>query len=403
MAIFQRRRGGTWTADFRYQTKEGKTVRFRRTTGIEVTSKRRALKIEREWKRLMEIYGTIDPLEIEELENPGTEAEVEQEEVTFSGFAKQWMENYAVPNNKPSEIRNKQSIIRNHLYPFFGDQDIRTITTEQVEQFIGKKVSEKLSKKSVNLYLTVLRTMLTKAVHWEYLDKSPMDRIKLLRVDPRDPDFYSEQEMQELLMGIKDDFPEHYPFFLTAFSTGMRHGELRALQWKDIDFDNGIIRVRRNMWRHQTGSPKGRRARNIPMHSYLKATLRAHHEFNPRTRYVFSLSDKAPYGINGGRKVMKRVCENISLRRLRFHDIRHTFASQLVMKGQPIRVVQELLGHSDLKTTEIYAHLAPEFSAQAIECLTFKKAEKCGHKMVTFKITNKHMRNCMKEKASNFN
>jgi integrase len=391
MAIFQRCEGGAWAADFRYRTKEGRIIRFRRTMGPEVISKRQALKIERKWRQLMAMYGTIDAIEIEEIENPSSfkepesEPEPEQESVPFSGFADLWMKNYVKPNNKPSEVQNKKSIIKNHLYPFFGDQDIKAITTEQIEQFVGKKVAAKYSKKSVNLYLTVLRTMLTKAVDWDYLDKSPMNRIKLLRVDPRDPDFYTEEEMQALLKGIKDEFPEHYPFFLTAFSTGMRHGELRALEWTDIEFSTSMIRVRRNKWRHSTGSPKGRRARNIPMHPFLLETLRAQREERPKTKYVFSLPDGSQYGINAGRKAMQKVCEKIGLRRLRLHDIRHTFASLLCMKGQPLRVVQELLGHSDIKTTEIYAHLSPGFSAQSVACLNFKNEENCGHILVTSK------------------
>lgn len=348
----------------------------------------------------MEQFGTIDPIAIEALNKP-IEKKRKGKKASFSWFSKHWVDTYARPNNKPSEIKNKVSAIRVHLYPFFQDQDIRTITTEQIEQLIGLKISEGLAKSSVNHYLTVLRTMLTKAVDWGYLEKSPMDRVKQLKLDQRDPGFYSEEELQKFLKGIKEHFPEHYPFFLTAFSTGMRHGELRALQWKDIDFERGIIRVSRTLWRKEAGTPKGRRARNIPMHSVLKNTLHEHRKSRKSRVLVFSLPDGSPYGINAGRKSMKKVCKLEGIKCLRFHDIRHTFASQMVMKGQSLRVIKEIMGHADISTTMIYAHLAPEFTARSVECLVFDDGQKVGQVLVKHQITDQYSDNAIKEKPCN--
>ena len=349
----------------------------------------------------MEQYGTIDSDEIEEMEF--IDEESKDEIVPFSGFAEHWIRNYAMPNNKPSEIKNKRYVIRVHLHPYFQDQDIRTISPEQIERFIGIKISAGLSKKSVNVFLAVLRKMLTKAVDWEYLEKSPMDRIKALKVDPKDPAFYSPKETMKFLQECQKEYSDYYSFFLTAFLTGMRHGELRALQWRDLDFENSNIRVCRSLWRKEMGTPKGRKARTIPMHSHLKEILQAISQKKPKSSFVFSQSDGSAIGINAGSKVMNSICKKAQIRRLRFHDIRHSFASQLAMNGQPLIVVQELLGHADIQTTMVYAHLTPSFSANAVETLIPEIGPKSGTHLVPIKITNPHSESAMRKKASNFN
>ena len=153
-------------------------------------------------------------------------------------------------------------------------------------------------------------------------------------------------------------------FVVTALNTGMRKGELFALKWADVSFESGEIRVRKT---------KGRRFRVIPMNDLLLGTLRRH----PRSSkgpYVFCNADGSPWRDvrTSYRSVLRAAKLPIDLT---FHDLRHTFVSNLVMAGEDLRTVAELAGHRDIRTTMRYAHLAPGKLQKSVSRLTWGAEE----------------------------
>jgi integrase len=187
--------------------------------------------------------------------------------------------------------------------------------------------------------------------------------VKKLKTGVRHFRYLSDEETEKLLDACKQSpNPQLYVFVATALNTGMRLGEITALEWKDIDFKRGILRVD-NKEDHHT---KNYEPRTIPMNDQLIEVLSKH----PRrldSPYVFARK--------GGEKFrkMRRSFENAVKRagipHVRFHDLRHTFASHLVMGGVDIRTVQELLGHKDIRVTMRYAHLAPDHMKNAVRVL----------------------------------
>ena len=363
MSVFQKYKNGNWYVEFWYQeavTKKRK--RFRHSTGAGIT-KKQAEKLERQWKENLEKFGSMEP--------PAQKTtESRKQGVPFSGFAKKFIEDYAKVRNKPSEVKSKLSIIRNHLYPFFGDTSITQIDRKQIDMFIAAKKRAGASPKTINNLLGTLSRMFNLAIEWGYLDRSPMIGVKKLKEAEPGFDFYTAEETLKFLAECRRSEPYWYPYFVAAFNTGMRLGELSGLKRCDVDFDQNVIHVRRNLWHGQEGTPKGGKNRQIPMNTQLRDTLEAHCEGLKPDDRVFEAKRGTELTRNSQRNPFFRIIEKANLKRIRFHDIRHTFASQLVINKVPLRAVQQLLGHADIRMTERYSHLTHEATQEAVDTLT---------------------------------
>ncbi len=159
--------------------------------------------------------------------------------------------------------------------------------------------------------------------------------------------------------------PGWYAFFLTALRTGLRAGELFALRWEDVDTKKRRIEVRQN-WTHGVlVTPKSGHGRSLPMTPELASALDA---LPRKAPLVFPYRKGGYLDGNKVKRTFWRCTRLAGVPRIAFHDLRHSFASQLVMAGVPLKAVQELLGHADIKTTQRYAHLSPGATTEYV-CL----------------------------------
>ncbi len=152
-----------------------------------------------------------------------------------------------------------------------------------------------------------------------------------------------------------------------ALDTGLRRGELIALQWDAVDLVAGRIIVKRNVWRGHFGTPKGRLPREVPLTYRTITALKAHRHL--RGHYVFCNDDGSYLKNDTMGKNLKRNCKRAGLQEVGWHVLRQTFASHLVMKCVPLKAVQELMGHATIDMTMKYAHLSPDASREAIKVL----------------------------------
>jgi integrase len=221
-----------------------------------------------------------------------------------------------------------------------------------------KEVLAPLAVASVNRRLACLKHMLTKAVDWELIGKDTLDRlrrVKLTKEENRRSRFLSAAECRDLIAAA----PKHLkPVLIFALNTGCRKGEILGLTWDRVDLKHGFIRL------DKTKSGTGR---DIPINNTLAATLQGLIRrvdsplvfYNPAT---------------GGRwhdlkRPFATACSRTKLQDFRFHDLRHTFASQLVMAGVDLTTVSRLLGHASLTMTLRYSHLAPDHLKSAVDLL----------------------------------
>lgn len=247
----------------------------------------------------------------------------------------------------------------------FAGRLIEEITEYDVERFRALRRSTPVkngqprSAATCNRELACLKGMLNKAVAWGFLEKNPAANVKLLP-EPRGRTRYLSVEGAGKLLNV---CPSHLrPIVLCALETGMRRGEILNLRWEDVDLKNGPMYI---------GETKTGASRHVPMSERLRRTLQK----LPRrlgTDYVFVGrkglgEDGAPFrDVNSS---FERACSKAVIEHFRFHDLRHTAASHMVMAGVPLRTVGEILGHKTSSMTERYAHLSPEHKRKAVESL----------------------------------
>ncbi|BBN58870.1 tyrosine-type recombinase/integrase [Hydrogenovibrio marinus] len=161
------------------------------------------------------------------------------------------------------------------------------------------------------------------------------------------------------LEGVR--FIDHVePILLLAMNTGMRRGEILSLKWKNVDLDRKVLTI-------TTENSKSKKLRHIPLNTKAYDALTDWKAQNPNSEFVFESEPGIPF--KDVKKRFEALLKKAEIENFRFHDFRHHFASKLVMLGVDLNTVRELLGHSDLKMTLRYAHLAPEHKAEAVNLL----------------------------------
>jgi len=258
----------------------------------------------------------------------------------------------AQSQNKQSTILIKRSRFRKHVLPAFGAMRLDNIGLREIEEYKAAKLANGVSAATINLHLANLSTVLTTAVEWKLMT-SPPPRIKRLKEQPPPPRFLDFDEAQRLL-SVESTL--HAQIAL-ALHTGMRVGELCALAWESVDFDRRTVLVKHTVFRPPRQapiltSPKGGRERKIPMSDVAYATLWAHR--HDRGRFVFPGSKSELMVPNPTYQILHAACDEAGIDHIGWHVLRHTFASHLVMRGIPLRIVQELLGHASIEMTMNY-------------------------------------------------
>ena len=285
--------------------------------------------------------------------------EVKKEsQVTFNELADRYVENFGSQRSFDVSKRYLLAGLKKH----FGNRRLSQITYLDLETYRNKRKAAPLksgksrSDATVNREMAVLGHMLSKAVEWGLLETSPFKKGKRLmfRENNRRLRFLTESEINRLLM----ECPSHLkPIVEMALLTGMRRGELLGLKWEQIR--NGFIYL---------SETKSGKARQIPINDRLAQVLKDMRKKNQlKSEYVFCGPDgKRLYEV---KRSFAGACRRAALEDFRFHDLRHTFASHLVMAGISLKAVQELLGHADIKMTMRYSHLSQAHLKDAVAAL----------------------------------
>ena len=275
-------------------------------------------------------------------------------------------------NNKPSELATKNGILRLHLNPTFGTKPLRQIGKQEVETYKAKKLKEGLSPKTIQNHLACLSKILRTAVEWGYLGAAPA--IKPMKLVCPEFDFLTFEEADRL---VAASHGMYRLMILVILHTGLRIGELRALRWEDVDLVTGRLVVRRSVYRaDQIGSPKSGKPREVPLNSLVLQALKSYRHL--RGQLVFCREDGRILGETATYEPLAFICKRAGLRTIGWHVLRHMFASHLVMRGQPMKAVQELLGHGTIAMTERYSHLSPDVRRSAVEALTMRPLSRPG-------------------------
>jgi integrase/recombinase XerD len=270
-----------------------------------------------------------------------------------------------VGNTYSENYLNKAVVISfNRLQYYVKDVQIDSISAKQIDQFISSVYSK--SKYAALLYYKTLKAAFNKAIIWNYLKENPFSKIRPPRVPRSFPKYISETELIMILNNTTK--PLLKDIFTTAFYTGMRLSEILHMKWDWIDFKTEYITVKNS----ESFSTKSKRERVIPTHPKVnkilkkRAAVRGHLKDN----YVFYRYEGIKLNEEFISKQFKRVVRSSGVNEnIHFHSLRHSFASTLIKHGVSLYVVKELLGHSNIITTQIYSHLDNGSLSQAIKKL----------------------------------
>lgn len=269
---------------------------------------------------------------------------------------------------------------------------LKNINTWLIEHWRTEQLMQNKAASTINRDVIALRALLSKAVEWGELEEHPLKKLKPLKTDNTGKIRYLtlEEEIRlrealiahetaikekrnsgnswrqergySLLPPHKDDTFANYlrPMVLLSLNTGLRKGELFSIRWENINFANKNLTI-------EGYFAKNGKTRHVPLNSEAIDALKIWYDQRLGEDYVFP----SKYGkkMTTVKKSWKKALNLANIKNFRWHDLRHHFASKLVMAGVDLNTVRELLGHADITTTLRYAHLAPEHKAQAVERL----------------------------------
>lgn len=276
--------------------------------------------------------------------------------VKFEELAEMYISLHAKPNKKSwyGDIKKIRILSKS-----FGGKYINEITPLMIDRYKTER-RQKVSPATTNRDLACLKCMFNKAVQWGKLKESPAKHIKLFKENNKRTIYLEQPEINNLLSNCHGYLRV---IVIIALNTGMRKGEILGLRWEDIDFNIDIIYL------HCT---KNGESREIPINKQVKMALLTINK-HKKSSYIFNNKQSQPLGdIKKGFLTAMGKSGILKNSKFRFHDLRHTFASHLVMSGVDLNTVRELLGHKSINMTLRYSHLSPRHKQKAVEVLSGK-------------------------------
>jgi len=278
--------------------------------------------------------------------------------VKLEDFADEYIELYS-RHNKKTWDKDAGRLIP--LKRFFGGKYLFMITPHQVEEYKSKRIKGelrvfkgKIKPATVNRELALLKHMFTMAIRWGKAEVNPVKKVKLFRENNQRLRYLEKEEAERLVRNCKGYLKR---VVIIALNTGMRRGEILGLKWTDIDFRRGFMYLR---------DTKNGECREVPINDLVKQALIKQPRRSDSPYVFYNREGKAFQDLKKSFLVALRKSAIINFR---FHDMRHTFASQLVMSGVDLNTVRELLGHKSIRMTIRYSHLSPAHKQRAVDVL----------------------------------
>lgn len=350
MGLYKRKDSPVWHMSFCVNNRQ-----YQRSTGT--SNKQTAQTIYDAVKGKIAIGKWIPEMQVEE----------KPKEYTFEELSEKYK---AWAEGRQKSFKRWKGYLIAQLVIKFGNLFLTDFSTEVIEQYQSEMLSNDNKPATVNRKIAVLSHMMTKAADWKMIDRTAIPKVKMLKENNKRLRFLPKEDCYALINACE---PHLKPIVITALNTGMRKGEILNLQWNaNIDLKHGFILLDKT---------KNGERREIPINDTLKGVLQG---ITRRLDIPYIFYDNAtgkPFG--DVKRAFATACRRAGIKDFHFHDLRHTFASHLVMSGVDLTTVKELLGHKTLTMTLRYAHLAPSHKVEAIKkydnFLNSKTPQKEGH------------------------
>lgn len=282
------------------------------------------------------------------------------EPIPFEEFGEIFLTNKASLAKRTVEFYS--NVFHQHLKPFLGTRLLSNLRLSDGEKLKSNLLKSKLSPKRINNILNVLKIMMNEAVRTEYILKSPFQNLGFIPLQEKQVRYWLPHEVEKFLFSSKDDY--YLPVYILTLNLGLRLSEVFGLRWHSVKFSEGIVTIQESRSRDGLQvHTKSKRVRNLPMNDTVANCLKALRENSPGIEYVFTDPNGNPVDYQHfTQRVFYKAVEKAGVRKIRFHDLRSTYASNFVLNGGNIFALSKLLGHSSVKITEErYADLNSDY------------------------------------------
>ena len=317
----------------------------------------------------------------------GLKPEKVRSEMPFGDWLTYWYENHSKPKIRPTTQETYESRIRLHIIPEIGSIPLNKLTQNDLQQFYGRlkksgrkrftdKYGEGLSDRMVRMCHATCRSALEKAVQDGLIRVNPAIGCKLPPKKAREMQVLTREELQRFLIQAKAE--GYYELFLLDLATGLRRGELLALQWDDLDFETGVLTISKQVslvrGKIVISVPKTKSSiRKLVLPPAVVQVLKEYRE-SVHSRWMFPSPVLEDMPLNPGSVYdrLQLILEHANCKQVRFHDLRHTFATLALQNGMDVKTLSAMLGHVSAATTlDIYTHSTSDMqhaAARKIDC-----------------------------------
>ena len=311
----------------------------------------------------------------------GSRTEKVCSEMPFGEWLDFWYQNYVKPQIRPTTQANYEAKIYQHIIPELGKIPLNQLAQKDLQQFYARmkmggrlirteQFGKGLSDSMVRGLHAACRSALEKAVQEELIRTNPAVGCKLPPKRGREMQVLSSEELQRFL--IQAQAEGYFELFLLDLCTGLRRGELLALQWDDLDFKTGTLTVNKQVYevkgQLQVSVPKTRASiRRLVLPPGVVEVLRAYREtVDSRWMFPSPVKEDMPMTPGAVRRRLQIILERAGCKRIRFHDLRHTFATLSLENGMDVKTLSAMLGHvSAVTTLDIYTHITGDMQRAA--------------------------------------
>lgn len=332
---------------------------------------------------------------------------IKPEKMTFGTFTEiEWLKKFAEQRYSPKNLNNTLVILRSHVLPVFGHIQINNIKPLHIVTFLIKLQdpasrkdgkSTPLSGSTINNIYKVLKSVFSKAYEWKVIPKNPMDNIEKPKIDRKKMSFYDENEAEIAIRALYQEPFVWRMYFLGAMLGGYRRGELLALEWPEVNFEENTITIYKSYSVFENGQPvitkpkTDASVRVVAMPTWYMRELKEYQLEWKKERlklgdqwqggdnqYIFHNGFGNPYFPDTATATWKKFLKRHGLKHIRLHDLRHTAATLLIDAGLKaganedltLKAVQERLGHTKYQTTaDLYAHVTKRVSKEVASAL----------------------------------
>lgn len=305
----------------------------------------------------------------------------EDSRMTLGEWLDRWLTDYKENTVRPGTLAGYRSCIKNYIKPRLGGKQVSLVTSQDVQKLYRrlkkngrKRLTEQygagLSDRMVRMCHAVCRSALERAVRDDLLRTNPAIGCKLPPKKAKEMQVLDREELQKFLIQAQAD--GYYGLFLLDLCTGLRRGELIALQWEDLNFETGVLTVNKQAYtvngELQIIPPKTKASvRKLVLPPAVLAVLREYRK-KVDSRWMFPSPVKVDRPITHGvaRRRLQTILERADCKRVRFHDLRHTFATLALENGMDVKTLSAMLGHvSAVTTLDIYTHITGDMQRAA--------------------------------------